>query len=193
MGSESGLAQLGALVPGDAIELWEGGSLVVRTTFLCEETVDARTYHWRWMFLDDDSLLEVSPDGYFRYREHRLVKQGTALYEELVAPDGALVRFEERVRSDESGRRPVHVTLEGQEYRLTGTGVVRVQRLGPAPTLVPWQSFDPNPDENVYFGLVQTADESQVALGLWTVHLGLSFGRELEETDLTGVYRQGKG
>lgn len=189
LGKDGGLAQLGALMPGDAVEMWEGGSRVVRTTFLCEETADNRTFHWRWMFLDDGSLLEVSPDGYFWYRQHEIVKQGTDLYEELVAQDGALVRFEERVREGDSGRRPVQVTLDGKEYRLTGTGTTRVQHLGAEPTLLPWQSFDPNPDENVYFGLVQVADESQVALGLWTAHVCLSYGRELEETDLTGVYR----
>src|SRR5262249_18451440 len=166
------------------------GSLVVRTTFLCEETVDDRAYHWRWMFLDDGSLLEVSPDGYYLYREHRLVKQGTDLYEQLVAQDGALVRFEERVRAGESGRRPVHVSLDGTEYRLTGTGTTRVQRLGPDPSPIPWQSFSTKPDENVYFGLVQTADESQVALGLWTVHVCLSFGRGLGEADVPAVYHQ---
>lgn len=188
LGTNSNLTQLGTLVPGDAVEFWDGGSRVVRITFLCEETVDDRTYHWRWMFLDDDSLLEVSPDGYYHYDRHQIVKQGTDLYEELVAPDGALVRFEEHVRSGESGRRPVQVTLDGQEYRLTGTGTARVQRLGPEPSLLPWQSFQSDPDENVYFGLVQSADESRVALGLWTAHVCLSFGQDLEETDVVGVY-----
>jgi hypothetical protein len=163
---------------------------VVRTTFLCEETVDDQAYHWRWMFLDDGSLIEVSPDGYYWYQQHQIVKQGTSLYEELVAQDGALVRFEERVRAGESGRRPVHVTLDGKEYRLTGTGTTRVQRLGAEPALLPWRSFDPKADENVYFGLVQTADESQVVLGLWTAHVCLSSGHELGETDVVGVYRR---
>jgi hypothetical protein len=190
LGSESALAQLGALVPGDAVEFFGGGEHVVRTTFLCEETVDDQAYHWRWMFLDDGSLIEVSPDGYYWYQQHQIVKQGTSLYEELVAQDGALVRFEERVRAGESGRRPVHVTLEGKEYRLTGTGTTRVQRLGAEPALLPWRSFDPKADENVYFGLVQTADESQVVLGLWTAHVCLSSGHELGETDVVGVYRR---
>jgi hypothetical protein len=164
----------------------------VKTTFVCEETVDGNATSWHWTFVDDGSLLEASPDGYFWYKSHQIAKQGSELYEELVAQDGALVRFEERVRAGESGRRPVHVTIDGQEYRLTSTGTVRVQRAGAEPELMPWRSFDQNPDENVYFGLVQTADEANVMLGLWTTHVCLSSGKELAETDVTAVYRQGK-
>jgi hypothetical protein len=61
---------------------------------------------------------------------------------------------------------------------------------GGDPEPVPWRSFDNNPDENVYFGLEDTADEGNVILGLWTVHVCLSSGRELSETDVTAVYRQ---
>jgi hypothetical protein len=172
--------------------MWEGGNLVVRTAFACEETVDGRSYGWRWSFLDDGSLIEASPDGYFWYRAHQVAKQGTDLYEELVAQDGALVRFEERVRAGESGRRPVEVTIDEKSYRLTSTGTVRVQQLGSDPEPVPWRSFDRNPESNVYFGMVDVADDSNVILGLWTVHVCLSSGRELGETDVTAVYRRGK-
>jgi hypothetical protein len=188
----SNLEQLAVLNPGDAVELWDGGNLVAKTVLRCQEVIDGRPTVWRWTFLDDGSLLEASPDGYFRYKTHQVLKQGTDLYEELVAKDGALVRFEEHVRAGSSGRRPVHVTIDGKEYRLTSTGTVQVERLGAEPELVPWRSFDRNPEENVYFGLVETADEANCALGLWTVHACLSFGNELDETDITAVYRQGK-
>lgn len=191
-GEPSNLEQLSALNPGDAVEIWEGGSLVAKTVFRCQEIVDGRPTTWRWTFMDDGSLLEASPDGYFWYKTHQIVKQGTDLYEEIVAKDGALVRFEEHVRAGTSGRRPVHVTIDGKEYRLSGTGTVQVERLGGEPELVPWRSFDKNAEENVYFGLVETADEANCLLGLWTVHVCLSSGRELEETDVTAVYRQGK-
>ena len=191
LGGSSNLAQLGVLSPGDAVDFWEGGSLVVKSVLICQEIVDGETYAWRWAFLDDGSLLEVSPDGFFRYATHRLVRQGSELYEELVAQDGALVRFEERVRAGESGRRPVHVTIDAKEYRLASTGTVRVQRQGAEPELIPWHSFDDKPDENVYFSLIDSADEANVVLGLWTSHVCLSFGRELSETDVTAVYRQG--
>jgi hypothetical protein len=186
------LEQLRELAPGDAVELWEGGNLVVKTVFACEETVDDEPARWIWAFLDDGSLLEASPDGFFCYRKHVVVKQGTAQYEELVAQDGALVRFEEHVRAGSSGRRPVHVTVEGQEYRISSTGTVQVARRGDEPPLVPWHSFARKADDNVYFGLVQSADESNVALGLWTTHVCLSFGRELGETDVVAVYLQGR-
>src|SRR5579871_5441651 len=109
----SNLEQLGLLNPGDAVELWEGGSLVAKTVLHCQEIVDGRPTIWRWTFMDDGSLIEASPDGYFRYKTHQIIKQGTDLYEELVAKDGALVRFEEHVRAGAAGRRPVHVTIDG--------------------------------------------------------------------------------
>ncbi|HLH74972.1 MAG TPA: hypothetical protein VKX96_16925, partial [Chloroflexota bacterium] len=134
------------------------------------------------------SLIETSPDGYFWYQKHQLCKQGSDLYEELVAQDGALVRFEERVRAGVSGRRPVRVTIDGAEYQITSTGTVSVQRLGDEAELIPWASFSKKAEDNVYFGLVNATDESKVGLGLWTVHLSLSFGRELTSTDVTEVY-----
>ena len=182
------LAQLSMLLPGDVVELWDAGSFIAKTIFLCQEVVEGRTASWRWTFLNDGSLIETSPDGYFWYCEHRLCKQGTDLYEELVAQDGALVRFEERVRSGVSGRRPVRVTIEGRDYRIASTGTVSVQRLGDDVDLIPWASLSKKADDNVYFGLVDAADESKIGLGLWTVHLALSFGRELTSTDVTEVY-----
>ncbi len=188
----SNLEQIGTLLPGDSVEVWEGGNLVIRTVLVCSEVVEDETTRWHWLFADDGSLFEASPDGYFWYRQHQIAKQGSSLYEELVAQDGALVRFEERVRAGSSGRRPVHVTIDGKEYRLTSTGTVRAQRLGEDCPLSPWQAFSSNPDDNVYFGMVETADEGNVGLGLWTQHLCLSFGRELEESDVTGVYKRSR-
>src|ERR1700674_1613451 len=131
------LEQLRSLAPGDVVEIWDGGSPVVKTILDCEETVDGKSYTWRWTFLDDGSLIEASPDGFYWYRTLAIVKQGTDLYEELVAQDGALVRFEERVREGSSGRRPVEITIDGKPYRLTGTGTVRVRQTGPDPDPVP--------------------------------------------------------
>lgn len=184
------LEQLESLDPGDIVDLWMDGTHLVKTVLLCEEDVGGRAYHWRWMFLDDGSLIEVSPDGYFRYREHRVLNQGTPQYEELVAQDGALVRFEERVRSGTSGRRPVHVTIDDKKYRLVSTGTVQVQRRGDEPDVIPWQSFSRDPEENVYFGMVDVEDDANVVLGLWTAHVCLSFGKELQMSDVSGVYRK---
>src|SRR6266700_1749228 len=104
------LEQLQTVMPGDVVDVWMEQTYLVSTVYLCEEEVGGRTYDWRWMFLDNGDLIEVSPDGYFRYSEHHILKQGSSEYEAIAAQDGALVRFETRVREGDSGRRPVHVT-----------------------------------------------------------------------------------
>ncbi len=184
------LEQLGTVAVGDVVDIWTEQTYLVKTLYLCSEEVADRTYEWRWIFLDDGSLVEVSPDGYFRYREHQILKQGTSEYETIVAQDGALVRFEQHVRVGDSGRRPVHVTVGGKDYRITSTGTVGVRRLGEEPALIPWQALSKDPQENVYFGMVEAADESNVALGLWTTHVCLSLGRPLDETNISAVYRK---
>lgn len=184
--------QLATLAPGDVIEIWTEGSFVVQSVFRCHEVVEGRTVQWRWMFLDDGTLVEISPDGHFRYREHRILNQGTVPYEELVAQDGALVRFEEHVREGTSGRRPVHVTLDDKQYRISCTGTVAVDRLGDEPDPISWKSFSSTPEENVYFGMVDVEGEENVVLGLWTAHVCLSFGREFDPSDVTSVYRKGR-
>jgi hypothetical protein len=184
--------RLDSVLPGDVLEFWSEGTLVVQTVFHCKEEVDSRTVEWSWMFLDDGSLVEVSLDGLFRYRAHEIVKQGSALYEELVAQDGALVRFEEHVRAGTSGRRPVHVMIDEKQYQITSTGTLQAVRLGEAPTLIPWNTFSSKPDENVYFGMVEAENEDNVALGLWTAHICLSRGQAFERSDVTEIYRRGK-
>lgn len=186
------LHELGLLEPGDVIDLWIEGPRIIKSVLLCTETLDDQTSEWRWSFLDDGSLLEVSEDGYFRYREHNILAQGSAEYEELVAQDGALVRFEERVRAGESARRPVYITLNGKRLRIASTGMVVVKRLGDEPELLPWRSFSSDASENVYFGLAEADDESNVGVGIWTAHVCVSLGRELADADISGIYRKGK-
>lgn len=186
----SPLQQLGTVMPGDVVDVWMEQTYLVKTVYLCSEDVGGRTWEWRWIFLDDGSLVEVSSDGHFRYSQHRIIKQGSSDYEAIVAQDGALVRFEQRVREDDSGRRPVHVTIEAKSYRITSTGTVAVRRLGDQPDLAPWQALDRDADKNVYFGMVESTDESKVALGLWTTHVCLSLGQALDETNISAVYRK---
>ena len=185
------LELLEAAEPGDAVDIWLESTYLVRTVFVCRERMGDRVTEWRWMFLDDGSLIEASSDGFFRYREHQVLRQGSALYEELVAQDGVLVRFEERVRQGISARRPVHVTIDGIEYRVASTGTAEMERRGDEPDILPWSSINRDPASNVYFGLVDTADEEHMALGLWTAHICISTGRPLEETQISGVFRQG--
>jgi len=187
---ESPLKQLATVMPGDVVEIFMEDSYLVKTVFLCQEEVDGRTFEWKWIFLDDGSLVEVSPDGFFRYKDHQILKQGTSEYEAIVAQDGALVRFEARVREGDPGRRPVHITVGDVDYRIASTGTVSVKRLGDVPALLPWQSFSSDLSQNVYFGLVGGADESAMALGLWTAHVCISAGGELEETNVSAVYHK---
>lgn len=184
------LELLETVEPGDAVEVWLESTYLVRSVFVCRERLDERVTEWRWFFLDDGSLIEASPDGFYRYREHNVVHQGSALYEELVAQDGALVRFEARVREGASARRPVHVTIDGVEYRVASTGTAEMEHRGDEPDLLPWKSISRQPSGNVYFGLVNTEDEDRVILGLWTAHICLSTGGPLLETQISGVYQQ---
>ncbi len=190
---DGAIARLEALRPGDVLDIWGEGHRIVATVLDCTETVAGRGYAWRWIFLDDGTLLEVSPDGTFRYREHQIVKQGSGLYEELTAQDGALVRFERHVREGTSARRPVEIALGERTYRIASTGTVAAVRMGEEPTLLPWRSFGAAEDQNVYFGLVDVEDEDRVGLGLWTAHVCLSFGAPFDPTDVTEVFPRERG
>lgn len=180
------------LEPGDAILFWLKGSRIVSSIYDCSEVMEGQTTAWRWVFLDDGTMLEHSPDGDWLYTEHQVVNQGSPLYEELLAEDGALVRFEERVRAQSSGRQPVYVTLRDTRYRVTSTGTMAVRRKGDPPSLLPWQQFSSNPRDNVYFGMVNPDDDGQGVLGIWTGHVCLSYGRALEPTDIEAVYRKNR-
>ncbi|MBI3966946.1 MAG: hypothetical protein HY329_15035 [Chloroflexi bacterium] len=181
---------LDGLEPGDALSFWAEDEVLVQTIFDCTESIGGDEVSWRWLFLDDGSLIEVSPDGQWRYREHEVVPQGGRLFEELVAPGGTLEEFESRVRQGTSGRNPVVVELRGKPYRVTSTGTVKIERKGAEPTLAPWAKLGPNPDNNIYFSLVETEDEESGALGIWTNHVCLSFGRPIDPTDLEQVFRK---
>jgi hypothetical protein len=185
---ESAERLLLSLNPGDALDVWVEGHRVVTTVFHCREEFEGRVYTWRWIFLDDESIIELSPDGCFRYREHQIARQGDGFYESLVAQDGILVRFESHVRAGEAAQRPVHVTIGDREFRVSSTGSVAVERRGDAPPLLPWQSFSTAPDQNVYFGLVDVDDEDRVGLGLWTTNVCISLGAVFDPSDIVEVF-----
>lgn len=180
------------LEPGDAVIFWLKGSRIVDTIFDCSEVIEGRTIRWRWIFLDDGQLLEHSPDGEWLYPDHEIVRQGSPFYEELLAEDGALVRFEERVRAQTSARQPVYVMLRDKRYRITSTGTFGIRRKGKEPSLLPWQTFATEAKDNVYFGLVNSEDEDDGVLGIWTGHVCLSFGQALAPTDIEAVYRKNR-
>lgn len=173
--------RLEAALPGDTLRPAgpDAEPRTVETVLLCSETIDGETTQWRWIFLDDRSLVESAPKGAFLYTTHRVLGHRTRRCQELVAQDGALVRFEARVRAGTWARRPVHLTLDGARYRVAYTGTVSAQRLGAEPPLPPWRAFRPDPSKNVYFGLAAADGGPGVVLGLWTDAVCLSFGRPL--------------
>ena len=181
--------QLYAALPGDGVRLpaERGGARTIETVFLCTETIEGQVTEWRWIFLDDGSLLESAPKGLFLYNRHEGIGRGTRRAQELVAQDGALVRFEARVRAGTWSQRPIHVTMDGVRYRVAYTGTVSAQRLGAEPSLAPWRSFQADPSKNVFFGLTAVGGERRVVLGLWTDEVALSFGGPLRPGEVAVV------
>jgi hypothetical protein len=142
------------------------------------ESLNGRRTEWVWAFLDDGGLLEVAERGRRLYGSHRVLLPGAEAYLQLAAPDGALARFERRVRAGRVELEPTVLTLAGREYRLVATGNASVTRDGPPPTLGAWSALGDDPGENVYFVLADL-ESGEEALGLWTRAVCLSFGRAL--------------
>lgn len=172
-----------AVLPGDRVALEPAGSRRVKTVLLCRELIHDQATEWRWVWLDDGSLLELAPKGCAWYRRHLVLMPATALYESLVAQDGALVRFERRVRAGTSARRPIRVSIDGAPHVVKYTGTAAVQRFGEEPELAPWRSFGDGTEQNVYFGLA-APDGHEVVLGLWTGGVCLSFGQAVAPANL---------
>jgi hypothetical protein len=181
--------ELSALLPGDRIVFADGSDRALSGVYACAETIAATTTVWRWLFLDDGSLLESAPRGLFRYPRQVEYTPGTSLFEELLAQDGALVRFEARVRAGTLEQRPIHLTLEGQRFRLQATGNVTARLFGTAPELPAWQRLAADPAQNVYF-LLRAVEGDAVVLGLWTDSLGLSYGAPIGADDLAVLVRR---
>jgi hypothetical protein len=163
--------------PGGRLRLG-GEERTVATVLRGWEEVNNRRTEWVWAFLDDGGLLEVAERGWRLYTSHRVLLPGSEAYLQLAAPDGALARFERRVRAGRDAAEPTIVTLAGREYRVVATGNANVARDGPPPALGAWSALGDDAGENVYFVLadLETGDES---LGLWTRAVCLSFGRTL--------------
>lgn len=160
-----------------------GVERTVATVLRGWEEVGGRRTEWVWAFLDDGGLLEVAPRGWRLYTSHRVLLPGAEGYLQLAAPDGALARFERRVRAGRDEAEPTVVTLGGREYRVVATGNANVARDGPPPALGAWSGLGDDAGENVYFVLadVETGEE---VLGLWTRAVCLSFGRALRSEEV---------
>jgi hypothetical protein len=122
-----------APLPGDIVTWPDDQRGTVATVYLCAETSGEDATRWTWAALADGRLLEVAPRGCALYEPPLVLERGTVSYFGLVAQDGALVRFEERVRAGTWATRPVRLTLERRRWRVTSTGTATAQRLGPLP------------------------------------------------------------
>ena len=174
-----------APLPGDTVSLPGDERAVVETVYLCAEpnAVDDDLTRWSWIALADGRLLEVAPRGCALYESPRVLARGGGPFLDLVAQDGSLVRFEERVRAGTWEARPVRLTLDGgRRWRVTSTGTVTAQRLGAAPA-GGWEQLGMRADAaqqpDVYFTLVGLQDADALGLGLWATDIVLAFGRRL--------------
>lgn len=177
-----------APVPGDTLILPGEERATVTTVYLCAEQIGEVTTRWSWILLADGRLLETAPRGCALYAPPDLLARHSGPYLDLVAQDGALVRFEERVRAGTWEARPVRLRLQGRRWRITATGTVTAHRLGAVPEGSWGQLTGPHaapaqagtPDEsNVYFTLAAVDDPEALGLGLWAVDVTLAFGRQL--------------
>jgi len=184
-----------APLPGDTVAIPGEEPGRVETVYLCAEPSGGDLTRWSWIVLVDGRLLEVAPRGCALYHPPVVLARGTGRYLELVAQDGALVRFEERVRAGTWAARPVRLTLDGRRWRLTSTGTVTAQRLGPAPASA-WSQIRhlptaptnlgatpaPTDESDVYFTFVAQTDPSALGIGLWATDVVLAFGRRLGDS-----------
>ena len=100
------------------------------------------------------------------------------------------------MREGTAARNPTLFEFEGSVYRVVSTGIfdARAVAQGSYPNLEVWRDINPdNAGDNVYFELEPTQDlpegaSSSEALGIWTSHIALLFGRPLKSGDIQTIY-----
>lgn len=190
---------LETLLPGDAVSFWDGGDSVVQAVLECSEELNGRQTFWRWNLLDEDRILEFTPEATTLYERSVVLHQDSAEYETLTSsPEqgGVLKAFEERVREGIAARNPTLFEFETHTYRVVSTSIFDAHSIGQTgyPNRTVWRDINPtDPGENVYFELEPTEDIPEVAsgsevLGIWTSHILLLFGRPLRAGDIQAIY-----
>jgi hypothetical protein len=190
---------LEALLPGDVVSFWDGGDNVVQAVLECSEELNGRQTVWRWNLLDEDRILEVTPEATTLYERSVVLHQDSAEFETLTtSPEqgGVLKAFEARVREGIAARNPTLFEFESRAYRVVSTSVFDAKAIGQTgyPNRPVWRDINPtDPGENVYFELEPTEEtpndttDSEV-LGIWTSHILLLFGRPLRAGDIQAIY-----
>lgn len=172
------------LQPGDAIMAWNGDDRLVQTALECAERVNGRETDWRWLLLDSDSVLEVTPGWTVYYNASETITQGTIEFSRLVGDQDGLLRvFEARVRDSSIAMNPVTFEHGGLAYQINSTGTFVVQRSsGAAIARDVWRDITANETDNVYAKL--TGPNGSKALAVWTTHIALLTGQEVGPADL---------
>jgi hypothetical protein len=180
------------LQPGDVLALWDGKEVLVERVVECQESLPVRVTRWRWVFLEGGQMLGVTPAGNTLYADTKVLRQGTAPYDQLasdVEAGGVLKLFEARVRDGSVGRDPVFWDFESQRYQLQATGTFSAPDQA-FPQVEVWRDVSADEAENVYFRMV--GPEGAQVLGIWTSHIALLVGRVLTQTDVREIYRAGR-
>ncbi|MCA1647679.1 MAG: hypothetical protein LC797_20190 [Chloroflexi bacterium] len=193
-------ATVDSLLPGDVVSLWDAGDHVVEAVLECREQLNARETSWRWNLLDENHMLEATPEGNTLYDRTVILHQDSAEFETLTSdPEqgGVLKAFEARVRQGNAARNPTLFEYDGRVFRVVSTGIFDAQPVGVAayPNATVWRDINPtNPGDNVYFELEPTIEpapgevSATEVLGIWTSHIALLFGRPLKPADIQTIY-----
>ncbi len=177
--------------PGDAVIFWDGSDALVETVLDCEEHLNERTTRWRWVFLSEGRVVEVSPMGKTMYGSMNVFHQGSAPFADLTAEaddGGVLKTFEQRVRDGSIASAPVTFIYDGTRYVMKSTGTFVVSLNGKPLQLGPWADINPNEGDNVYFKMGFGNDGE--AMGIWTTHIAFLTGKRLSDVDIKGLYGQ---
>ncbi|MCL5265661.1 MAG: hypothetical protein M1343_10830 [Chloroflexi bacterium] len=175
--------------PGDAIIFWDDSDSLIETVLECQEHVGERATQWRWVFLSDGRLIEVSGTRRKMYSPPEVFYQGSAPFAELTAEvdqGGALKTFEDRVRDGSVASQPVAFTYDGTRYAIRSTGTFAANVKGKPLQTDVWADLSANESDNVYFKMQSSSGEE--ALGTWTTHIAFSTGKSLADSDIKGIY-----
>jgi hypothetical protein len=176
------------LKPGDALILEDGRDFLVQAALDCRETLQDRITTWRWLLLDDGSLLEVLPHVMSLYAPPQILHQGTPAFALLTGQgdqDGLLRVFEARVRGATIAAMPVTFEHDGVSYQVSSTGTFSATWNGMTDAEV-WADISQNAADNVYFKLI--SPDARQALGIWTSHIAFFTGASLAHADIKGMY-----
>jgi hypothetical protein len=177
------------LGPGDALILEDGRDFLVQSAIDCREELEGRVSEWRWLLLDDGSVLEVLRHALNLYDHEEILYQGTPAFALLTGQgdqDGLLRVFEARVRSGNISSMPVLFEHDGKNLQIRSTGTFAASFNGVTDAEV-WADVSANSGDNVYVKL-EGEDESSLGVAIWTTHIALYTGRALAHADIKGMY-----